>query len=370
MTVAVVGEQLDQHTTQRDAFLERVLGSVAGAFSVFALYIGDTLGLYDALAQYGPHTSFELAERTGTHERYAREWLEQQTITDVLEVENPEAGPTERRYRLPSGHAEVLTERDSLNYVAPLGKMIAGATMPIQQVLDAYRNGGGVPFSAYGMDMREGQAAINRAMFLQELPNDWLPNIPGLHERLQSAPPARIADIGCGAGWSTIAMARAYPNAIVEGYDLDGPSIALARDNAARMGLTSNLSFHVRDAGDSTLAGQYDLVTAFECIHDMSDPVRALRTIYKLAGQDGTVLVADERVSDTFNPEGNDVEWMMYGWSILHCLPVGMADQPSAGTGTVMRADALRAYAKEAGFREVEVLPIDNFFFRIYRLVQ
>jgi hypothetical protein len=136
------------------------------------------------------------------------------------------------------------------------------------------------------------------------------------------------------------------------------------------MGLTSNLSFHVRDAGDATLAGQYALVTAFECIHDMSDPVRALRTIYKLAGQDGTVLVADERVSDTFNPEGNDVEWMMYGWSILHCLPVGMADQPSAGTGTVMRADALRAYAKEAGFREVEVLPIDNFFFRIYRLVQ
>ena len=121
-------------------------------------------------------------------------------------------------------------------------------------------------------------------------------------------------------------------------------------------------------AGDSSLAGQYDLVTAFECVHDMSDPVGALRTMRRLAKQNGAVLIVDERVGDTFTAEGNDVEWMMYGWSILYCLPVGMVDQPSAGTGTVMRTDTLRGYAAEAGFSDIEILPIENFFFRFYRL--
>jgi 2-polyprenyl-3-methyl-5-hydroxy-6-metoxy-1,4-benzoquinol methylase len=133
--------------------------------------------------------------------------------------------------------------------------------------------------------------------------------------------------------------------------------------------MNGRLKFHVRDAGDPSLAGQYDLVTAFECIHDVSDPVGVLRTMRRLVNGSGAVIVADERVGDAFTPEGNDVEWMMYGWSILHCLPVGMADEHSAETGTVMRIDTLRRYAREAGFREVEVLPIDNFFFRIYRLV-
>ncbi|MGH2544283.1 MAG: SAM-dependent methyltransferase, partial [Ardenticatenaceae bacterium] len=112
-----------------------------------------------------------------------------------------------------------------------------------------------------------------------------------------------------------------------------------------------------------------DLVTAFECVHDMSVPVGALRTMRRLAGERGAVLIMDERVGDTFTGTGDDVERMMYGWSVLHCLPVGMADQPSVGTGTVMRTDTLRRYAQEAGFRDVEVLPIENFFLRIYRLI-
>jgi hypothetical protein len=124
----------------------------------------------------------------------------------------------------------------------------------------------------------------------------------------------------------------------------------------------------VRDAGDPELAGRYDLVAAFETVHDMSNPVGALATMHRLARQGGTVLVVDERVGDAFTPQGNDVEWMMYGWSILHCLPVGMADQPSAGTGTVMRAGTLRRYAVQAGYRGLEVLPVENFFFRMYRL--
>ena len=125
----------------------------------------------------------------------------------------------------------------------------------------------------------------------------------------------------------------------------------------------------MRDASDPNFAGNYDLVVALECVHDMSDPVGALKTMRGLAGERGTVLVVDERVGDEFTAASNDVERMMYGWSILHCLPVGMAQEPSAGTGTVMRASTLRQYASQAGFRDLEVLPVDNFFFRLYRLI-
>jgi hypothetical protein len=129
------------------------------------------------------------------------------------------------------------------------------------------------------------------------------------------------------------------------------------------------VKFHVRNAADPQLAGQYGLVVAFECIHDMADPVTALRAMKHLAGFAGTVLVVDERVGESFSTSKNDVDWMMYGWSILHCLPVGMADKPSVETGTVMRPDTLRTYAREAGFKNVEILPIENYFFRFYRLV-
>lgn len=353
---------------QRDAFIERLFRSTAGVFDMFSLYIGDKLGYYRWLAHDGPLTSDELAYRTWTAERYVREWLEQQTVSGIIEVDDPTAEAYLCRYSLPAAHAEVLTDRDSLNYLAPLAQLLVAVTRPLDALLQAYRSGGGVPYSAYGRDMVEGQAGINRATFLQEIGASWLPSIAGVHARLQADPPARVADFGCGAGWSTLGIARAYPKAVVDGIDIDEPSIQMAKANAQEMGLTGRVNFYAHDAGDPGLAGQYDLVTAFECVHDMSDPVAALRTMRRLTGENGSVLVVDERVGDTFTATGNDVEWMMYGWSILHCLPVGMADRPSAGTGTVMRADTLRGYAREAGFREVDVLPIQNFFFQFYRL--
>ena len=355
--------------SQRDAFMERFLGFASGAFSMFSIYIGDRLGLYNALAEGGPATSAELASRTGTYERYIREWLEQQTVTGILEVEDESQDTASRRYSLPPGHAEPLIDRESLNYMAPIAQLLAGAVRPISAVLDAYRNGGGVSFDEYGSDLREGQAAINYPAFWQQLPFEWLPAMEDVHAQLQQTnPPARIADIGCGYGWSSLGMARGYPNAQVDGFDLDAPSIERAQENANKTGLADRVHFQVRDASDPSLAGQYDLVTVFEALHDMNNPVGALQTMRRLAKQDGTVLIVDERVGDTFTAKGNDVEWMMYGWSILHCLPVGMTDEDAAGTGTVMRADTLRKYATEAGFSSVEVLPIENFFFRFYRL--
>jgi 2-polyprenyl-3-methyl-5-hydroxy-6-metoxy-1,4-benzoquinol methylase len=297
-----------------------------------------------------------------------REWLEQQTVAGILQVENAERDAKARRFRLPAGHAEALVDRDSLNYMTPLAQLLVGAVHPLESIVNAYRNGGGVPYEAYGGNMREGQASMNRPMFLKQLGREWLAAIPDVHARLQENPPARVADIGCGAGWSSIGIAKAYPNVRVDGYDLNAPSIEMARTNSSQAGLSHRVSFYTRDASDSSLVGRYDLVTAFQCIHDMSDPVGALRTMRNLAGASGVVVVADERVGDSFMEKGNDIDWLIYGFSVLHCLPAGMAEQPSMETGAVMRVDTLRSYAARAGFHDVEILPIENLFLRFYRL--
>lgn len=359
---------IDTPEKERDRFVERLLASTAGTFDIFTIYIGDRLGFYRSLSEHGPATSEELAARTGAYERYVREWLEQQTVAGILRVEDENAAARSRRYRLPAGHQEVLVDRNSLNYLTPLVQMVAGAVRPMHQVLKAYRSGKGVPYPYYGADFRDGQAGMNRAMFLRQLGSEWLPSIADVHQRLIADPPARVADIGCGGGWSGIGMAQAYPNIQVDGYDLDEASVELAKANVAEAGLSERVRIHRRDAADPALRGRYDLVTAFECVHDMSDPVGALRTMLGLARDGGSVIVMDERVGDRFTAKGNEVEWMMYGWSVLHCLPVGKADGQSAETGTVMRSDTLKQYAAEAGFCDIEILPIDNFFFRFFRL--
>ena len=354
---------------QRDAFIERFMQSVSGTFDLFSIYLGDRLGLYRALAVRGASTSTALAAYTSTHERYIREWLEQQTVAGILEVEDETLAAENRRYHIPPGHIEPLIHCESLNYMAPLAQLVVGTVKPLPQLLDAFRNGGGVPFEAYGADLREGQASLNCPAFTRQLAYEWIPVLQDVHTRLQSDPPARVADIGCGYGWSSIGIAQGYPKVRVDGYDLDESSIAHARENAAINGVSDRVNFQVRDASDPALAGRYDLVTAFECIHDMANPVGALRMMRNLAGEQGAVLVMDERVGDAFSAKGNDIDGFLYGFSILHCLPVGMHARESAATGTVMRPDILRQYAVAAGFRDVEVLPIDNFFFRFYRLV-
>jgi len=353
---------------QREALMGRVLEATRGAFDLFGIYLGHRLGFYRALADQGWATAAELARRTATHERYAREWLEQQAVGGIVETDEGGSAAT-RRFRLPAGHHEPLLDANSLNYMLPLAQLVAGAVRPLEAVVQAYRTGEGVPYEAYGNDLREGQAAINRPAFLHQLAQEWLPAMPDVDQALRRAtPPARVADIGCGYGWSAIGMAKGYPNTRVDGFDLDGPSIDAARRHAGQAGVADRVRFHVRDAADPALAGHFDLVTAFECVHDMSNPVGALRTMRQLAGERGAVLVVDERVNEEFAPPGNEIEWMMYGWSILHCLPVGKAEAPSAETGTVMRPETLRQYARAAGFKRVEVLPIENFFFRFYRL--
>ena len=358
----------DRTTEERDALAGRLFESVIATMEIVSVYLGDRLGLYRALADLGAVTVAELATATGTHARYIREWLEQQAVAGIIAVEDAAADAQTRRYLLPAGHQEVLLDRDSLSYLAPLARFTVGLTVPLPALLAAFRTGDGVPYPDYGADAREGQADLNRTQFINLLGSKWLPAVPEIHARLLADPPARVADIGCGTGWSSIALARAYPNVLVEGFDADDASIALARRNAAEAGLADRVTFHLRDASDPALVGRYDLVTFFECVHDFGRPVEALRVARALLAEGGSVVIADERVAETFTAPGDAVERLMYGWSVLFCLPTGLADAPSVGTGTVMRADTLRRYADEAGFRQVEILPIDNDFWRFYRL--
>jgi len=364
--VAAAVSLSEHEQRRRDALGERLFEASIAALDLYCVHIGDRLGLYRALASHGPLTAPELADAAGVHPRYAREWLEHQAVGGILEVDDAGAEPDDRRFTLPSGHAEALVDRDSLAYAAPKARSIVALGRPIDALIDAFRTGAGVPWSAYGDDGREAQADMNRVEFIHNLGSEWLPAMPDVHERLRR-PGARIADLACGAGWSSIAMARAYPDARVEGFDADEASIALARANAAGEGLEERVRFHVRNVAAGDAPGAYDLVTVFEAIHDLAHPVEALSAMRALAAPDGAVLVMDERTNDRMTP-GDPNERYLYGCSVLVCLPAGMGEEDSAATGTVMRRQTFERYARAAGFRGVEVLPVEHDSFRFYRL--
>jgi 2-polyprenyl-3-methyl-5-hydroxy-6-metoxy-1,4-benzoquinol methylase len=366
LTVSALTKQDEE---QRGALVERIFQSGIALLEMLSIYVGDRLGLYRALAQRGPSTSTELARSAGIDERYAREWLEQQAVAGLLEVETETADGGARTYRLAPGHAEVLLDGDSLNYLLPITWAIPGLAATLPALLAAYRTGGGVPYTDYGAEFRSSIALLNRPMFLNQLGSAWLPAMSDVDRRLHADPPAKVADVGCGTGWSSIAIAKAYPKVQVDGFDLDEPSIASARENAAKAGIGDRLTFDARDAAAGGEAGTYSLVTAFETIHDMSDPVSVLRKMRALVAPGGAVLIADEKVAETFAAPGDELERFMYGWSVLHCLPVGRVDPPALGTGTVMRPEILRRYASQAGFSGVEILPIEHDFWRFYRLL-
>jgi SAM-dependent methyltransferase len=352
----------------REVLAERLVDGVTGAMETLGVYLGVELGLYRALADLGGATEAQLAERAGVAPRYAREWLEQQAVAGYLACDDATLPAAERHYRLPEGHAEVLVDADSPYHAAPLALALAGIAGVLPQLVRAYRSGGGVPYVDYGRPLRDGIAAANRPMFLHELATAWLPAVPDVDQRLRSAPPARVLDLGCGLGASSVALARAYPRATVLGVDLDTASVAHARAAAAEAGVADRVSFVVGDAARPAQAASFDLITVFEALHDMGDPVGALRTARDRLAEGGSVLVADERVADAFSAPGDATERLMYGWSILHCLPATLAEDPVEATGTVLRAPTLARWADAAGFTGFEVLDIDNPFWRFYRL--
>jgi SAM-dependent methyltransferase len=342
-----------------EAFADRMFGASLHLIDVLAIHLGDRLGWYRALAAGGPATPEELVARAGGAVRYAREWLEQQAGSGILVARGG-------RFEIPAGVAEVLTDPESLSYLAPLARMFGAAAAQLPALVEAYRGGGGVSWERFGVDMRQSQADMNRPWFLHRLP-DTLASQPDVDAVLRR-PGARIADIGTGGGWSAIALARAYPEATVEGWDTDAPSVELARSNAAAAGVDDRVSFVHADAAGLP-AGRFDAVFAFECLHDMPAPVAVLAAMRVAVRPDGVVVVMDEAVADEFTPPVSAVERLMYGFSLFVCLPDGLSHPDSVGTGTVMRPETLRGYARAAGFADVEILPTGGFgLWRFYRL--
>ncbi len=307
-----------------DTFANRVFDATLGYFQILSMYVGLRLGLYEALRD-GELTAEALAGRAGVDPRYAREWLEQQATTGVLEADVTQDPPA---FRLPDDAAESLLDPDSLSYLGATIRQLASLRGAVDHVVEAFRTGDGVPAEAYGTESADGQGGSNRPVYLTTLPSEWLPAVEPFRTRLEGGP-TRVIDVGCGHGWSSIALARAYPQAVVDGYDPDEHSIEQARLHAEEAGLGDRVRFHAVD---------------------------------------GAMLVVDERVRNRFDGTSDARDSYFYGWSVFDCLPVGRATTPSAGTGTVMRPDTLRGYAEQAGFTRFEILPIEHDAFRLYLL--
>jgi 2-polyprenyl-3-methyl-5-hydroxy-6-metoxy-1,4-benzoquinol methylase len=350
------------------AFAERVALAAIGGFELATIELGMRLGLYETLSG-GPATAPELAAGAGIDARYAREWLEQQATAGIVSIhsEPPDGEPDHRVFALPSAHQVCLLDPDNLAGVAPLATFAVASSVMLPQLVEAYRQGTGISFSEYGKWVRQAQAGMNRPQFNHLLVAEWLPAMPDVLARLASGP-ARVADIGCGCGWASIAIARGLENVTVDGYDSDAASILDATANAAAAGVADKCLFEVRDASAGATGG-YDLVCCFETLHDMAHPVAALTAMREMAAPNGAVLVVDERATEALTVNDPDpMQRLFYAASVLHCLPVGRNEHGSTATGTLLRPAILERQAANAGFASVEVLPIEHEAFRFYRL--
>ncbi len=366
--MTITESSTEELEAQIGAYAERLFSSSVAAFETASVALGRSLGLYDALTDHGPCTPPGLAEVAGIDARYAREWLEQQAVAGLIDVTTEDSDPDRRTFGLSLAAQECLCRPDSLASIGPLFDFFnaVGAVMPALE--RAYRTGDGVPYADYAI--HDIQGSFNKPGFLHLLASEWLPSIPGLAGRLTD-PAAKVAELGCGEGWAAIAIAQAWPNVTVNGYDLDEASVAAARQHAADAGLAERVHFELADVADTEAfaEGGHDLVFAFEMLHDLARPVQALETMRRLGGPEATYLVVDERVGETFvAPSDNPLERLFYVASVLHCLPAGRNEPDSAATGTVMRPATLRGYADQAGYSGVEILPIEHDMFRFYRL--
>jgi ubiquinone/menaquinone biosynthesis C-methylase UbiE len=352
-----------------EALTGRLFVEGVGAMHMSTLYLGHKLGLYAALVADGPLTAAELASRCAIDEWYAREWL-QAEITAGLVLADDE-NLRQAGFTAAPGVRETLVDETGPAYLGglPLATAAVGSVLP--QLLAAFRTGAGVPYAGYGADAVAAQAALNRPAFVNELVGSWLPLIPDVHARLiDPARPARVADVGCGLGWAAIELATAFPHLHVDGYDSDETSISTARRNAADAGLGDRVTFEVVDAGAADYRGRmYDAVFFFECLHDMAHPAAALRAAGTALAPGGSVIVMDERTSDTIEV-GDPVQFFFAAASVLWCLPQARVDADSESPGTVMRTADFRRIAAEAGWTGVDVLPIDHPFWRFYRLAR
>ncbi len=324
-----------------EAFVGRVLDDLGGMLSTAMALIGDKLGLYKAMADAGPLTSAELAERSGTAERYVRDWLVNQAAGGYVTYD-----PATGRYTLPPEQALALTDENSPFFVAGGFQVITGIFRAEPRIAEAFRSGGGLCWGDQDAELFEGTERFFRPGYVGNLVSSWIPALEGVGAKLEAG--ASVADVGCGHGASTLILAQAYPRSRFYGFDNHAPSIERARDEAAKAGLADRVTFQVADAASFPGEG-YALVAFFDCLHDMGDPVAAARRARETLAPDGTLLVvepmAGERVEDNLNPLGR----VLSAASALCCTANALATGPVA-LGSMATEQQLREVMEAAGF--------------------
>lgn len=348
-------------TNTAEQMSERLFMQSVVVMEAASVWLGRQLGWYDAIHRTGPVLPDQLAGMTSTTPRYAREWLEQQAVAGILVRDD------DGRFALPEGHAEALLDDDSTSFAEPLVRMVLEATNQLPALAQAYRDGGGVSWEAFGEGMSQSQGDANRPLLLHALARDWIPQIPDLHDRLLAG--GRVADVACGHGWSAIGLARAYPGIEVHGFDMDSYAIAHARRNAADHGVAGRVHFHEGEISGSLDGGPFVAALAVECIHDMAHPVEVLSALRASCADDAVVVIIDEAADSELVTPGDEVQRLLYGFSLLICLPDSMSHPESVATGTVIRPATMNGYAKQAGFAGAVPLEVrDTAFWRCYRL--
>lgn len=329
------------------AFVFRAINEVGATLNTALVVMGDQLGYYRALAEQGPATAAELAERTDTDAHYTREWLAAQAAGDYLTYD-----PQTERFTLPAEHAVALTDENSPAFLPGFFQIAAGTVRDAHQVIDVARRGDGIGWHQHNVDVHVGCERFFRPGYHANLVSSWLPALDGVVAKLEAG--ALVADVGCGHGASTIVMAQAFPASTFVGSDYHDGSIATARERAAAAGVADRVSFEVAPAGGYSGSG-YDLVTTFDALHDMGDPVGAARHVRQSLAPDGTWLLVEPAAADRLEDNLNPISRAYYGFSTLLCTPASLSQDVGLALGTQAGPSRLRDVATAAGFTRFRV---------------
>jgi 2-polyprenyl-3-methyl-5-hydroxy-6-metoxy-1,4-benzoquinol methylase len=332
-------------------FMLKVVGDVATAMATGLLVVGDRAGLFKAMVGAGPLGAAELADRSGVLVRYVEEWLAAMAGAGYVEYD-----ATSDRFMLPDEHAQFLTDPGSEYYLGGLYGSLPGLMAMAPKLAQAFQTGSGIAFADFGSEMPQMLEVMNRPVYEARLVRHWLPALPEVVSRLQAG--GRALDIGCGTGVVPITLAKAFPSATVAGIDLDAPSIDIARGYARDAGLADRVQFTAQTIEDMPAAPRWDLISTFDVMHDLPDPVGAMRRIRAALSDGGTYLMVEPKVADDLETNmGNPFARMFYGISCLHCVPQSLA-QGGLGLGACWGEKRARALAAEAGFTRFERLGI------------
>ncbi|MCG8590723.1 MAG: methyltransferase domain-containing protein [Proteobacteria bacterium] len=328
-----------------EAFAGQILGDQGAAITALLVHIGDKLGLYKALQAGGPMTSIELADKTGTAERYVREWLANQAASGYLEYD---AETT--RFALPPEHAMVLAEETSPAFMVGGFESMAGLFRDEPQLTDAFRTGDGVGWHQHDARLFRGVERFFKPGYLANLTSSWIPALDGVEAKLAAG--TLVADVGCGHGASTLVLARTYPQSSFVGFDSHPESIEVARQRAEEEGLADRVRFEVASAQDFP-GSDYGLICFFDCLHDMGDPVGGAARAHQTLADDGAVMLvepmAGDRLEDNLHPVGR----LYYGFSTVCCTPASLSQDVGLGLGAQAGEARLTEVLNEAGFRRV-----------------